>query len=108
MRIRRRYFRRRGLSRKENRRQYMTGVQGSDLVLICIYTKKTLRRLRVAILETQKEKEVLHDDREKKDISVRHETHYGTGLMTLEIQFRLRRSSLYTVYWLQFEIISLS
>lgn len=44
----------------------MAGVQGSDPVLICIYTKKTLRWLRVAILETQREKEGLYGDEEKR------------------------------------------
>lgn len=44
----------------------MAGVQGSDPVLIYIYTKKTLRWLRVAILETQREKEGLHGDGEKR------------------------------------------
>lgn len=61
----------------------MAGVQGSDPVLICIYTKKTLRWLRVAILEIQSEKEGLHGDGEKRkgkererrrDLSVRHGT----------------------------------
>jgi len=87
----------------------MAGVQDSDPVLICIYTKKTLRRLRVAILESQKEKERLHDGRGKKGVSVRHETrHFGAGLMTLEIQFRSRRSSGRRALWLRLEIISLA
>lgn len=43
----------------------MAGVQGSDPVLICIYTKKTLRWLRVAILEIQREKEGLDDERKR-------------------------------------------
>lgn len=79
----------------------MAGVQGSDPVLICIYTKKTLRWLRVAILETQREKERLHGDgknerekreREKESVCVRHGARFGASLMTLEIQFRLRRN----------------
>lgn len=100
--IHRRHFRGGGLTRKKDRsRCMMAGVQGSDPVLICIYTKKTLRWLRVAILETQREKEGLHGDGEKRKekererrrgLSVRHGTRSGASLMTLEIQFRLRRN----------------
>jgi len=99
--IHRRHFREGGLTRKkDHRRCVMAGVQGSDPVLICIYTKKTLRWLRVAILETQREKQGLHGDGEKrkgkrerrKGLSVRHGTRFGASLMTLEIQFRLHRN----------------
>lgn len=44
----------------------MAGVQGSDPVLMCIYTKKTLRWLYVAILKREREKERLHGNGEKR------------------------------------------